>query len=176
MRYRWQASSETRVEAVAGYKGANFYSIGLEYSRQNVVDAGALFTFGNDQKRAAMLEWEYRLSKEYCFTINNVVNPTGREKWIPYRFAGGNFKRQVSKIFTCSNPAYKSSIEDTTWVARSSTKSYAGYYELMGIKLDAHQTNSTNNRMSFKPDAGKRVTLCGSNNKITLASMVKEMP
>lgn len=172
-KYEFQTSSSAQFEALAGYNGANFYSIGLTGSVQDVWQAGVNFKFGKNAKQAAMVEWEYRLSKEYCFVINLVVE-TGNQKWVPYRFAGGNWKRDVGKIFTC-NPQYKSAITSTTWVARTSSRAYSGYYQIAGVRIDAHQTNTTGNKMSYIPKSGKTVTMCGSDAKIANAAMVKEM-
>ena len=80
----------------------------------------------------------------------------------------------MGKIFTC-NPQYKSAITSTTWVARTSSRAYSGYYQIAGVRIDAHQTNTTGNKMSYIPKSGKTVTMCGSDAKIANAAMVKEM-
>lgn len=175
VRYEWNTSSSTLFEALAGYRGGNFYSIGLSGSLQNIVEAGVKFDLKPKQRRVAMVEWQYRLSKEYCFLMNNLVAATGNEKWVPHSFAGGNKKKKIKKSFKCA-ATNKSTISSYTWVARSSSKTYGGYYSLVGIKIDARQTNSEAHRISYTPKNGKRATLCGSDAKIAYASMVKEMP
>ncbi len=172
--YQWSNSNSTTFEALAGYRGANFYSLGLTGSIQNVAEAGVKFTIKPKQRRVALVEWKYRLSKEYCFLMNNMVAATGNQKWLPYSFVGGNKKKKIKKSFKCS-ARNKSTISSYTWVARASSKTYGGYYSLTGIKIDARQTNSESNRISYTPKKGKRVTLCGSNDKIVYASMVKEV-
>ena len=161
--------------ALAGFRGGNFYSIGLTGSLQNTQDAGVRFDVKAKQRRVALVEWQYRLSKEYCFVMNNLVVATGNQKWVPHSFAGGNKMQAIKKSFRCSN-SNKSSISSTTWVARASSKTYGGFYSLGGIKIDARQTNSESHRISYIPKSSKRATLCGSDAKIAYASMVKEMP
>lgn len=77
-------------------------------------------------------------------------------------------------IFTC-DPQWKTSIHNTTWVARTTTHAYSVGASVAGLGLRVKQQNSDQHKLSFNPDAGLRAYLCGSNYYPNGANMVREV-
>jgi hypothetical protein len=176
MKYEWETSDQTEMQvAYAGY--GSHYAGGLTKSWNEVNAAGIIANVGPDWNGELDLQWRFRKQRQWCLIrtpYGGVYRDSGKRRWMPLVWTGGNRNRVDSWTWQCNqdNTTYT---DNQLWVARASSVRWVQWFEIAGVQLDSVQTNSSAHRLTVIPRSGQRVHICGSNDIPTRASSVREI-
>lgn len=180
MQYVWETSEETQLEAAFTGDGGK-YAGGLMYSKMNDTSTGMDWTKGNNVSQILRVEWQYRKYQKTCYA----------DPWDQATYTLNVFTWRPNKITTGSrsednNPSWACDADTTvymdakTWVVRTSRVKWSGFFSIAKIRLAAHQTNTSQDKLTVIPDtwhAGNSepsARVCGDNDFPLYANRTKE--
>lgn len=141
---------------------------------------GAVCTSGpaqNNVNRFLYVEYEYRKWQFVCANWTYRTHYPGVYEWRPQLFTGGNVNTTTS-AWGCtpgSGGAQSSLHAHPTWMQRSGSLTYAGLFQLFGIRLDANTATSSSTKYTITPDSGQTAHYCGNDNYPTYAQRAREI-
>ncbi len=176
MRFDWETTNSTKMSiAVAGTKGS--YKGGLTYSRQQDMSAGVNPTFVNETHQVFKAEWEYHRYNLYCRdSISDATGRySGRYEYRPDFWTLGSNRVSGGNIWNCQSTAHRVRITAPTWVAKTLSTTWGGFFSIADVRLDANQANNQTHRVRLFPDTSNGARICGRGDVPSRAAQVKEM-
>jgi len=176
--FAWDNSSQSTFQVAYAGVGKN-YAGGLSYSMQSSNSAGWSDIRGDagakDKRETWKLEWEYVKQREHCFDLG-YGGYTGKTRWVPKRRLSGSDLVPDANVLPCTgtNDAY---LETSLWVARSTSSTFGGYFQIAGVSLSASQTRSSSHKATYilRPERNHG-WLCGNDEDPIYAHFVFEVP
>lgn len=170
--YDWSNTKETRTDSAINTGRDGALVKGGFTSVQND-SSGVDYSVSNNEWKDLQAQFDYRAWDLFCVDpTTGEQHPTNRWEYRPYKFTGGN--RQVtpgSGPWSCQD-RYSVSIEDTLWVAKTTSNTFSAGVDLGFLNLRSNQSNSSTHKLTINPD--RRTRICGSNAYPVNARMVRE--
>lgn len=173
--YTWETTRSSRLGIAITWSGGA-QAAGMEGSIEQNDAAGLEMKVGTNSTYGLLLNWNYRRFQGYCIP-NGPPNIGGRlisiYKWRPEAWNLGNRNVPMDIGFTC-RAQDTVQIGNRTWVARSSTATWSGWFSIGTAKLDASQTGSDRHQVVYDPLPGKTVGICGKGAQPRDAAFTRE--
>jgi hypothetical protein len=182
--FEWEQTSRTSMSIAVTGTGRN-YKGGLSFSQENVKKAGASNTkTAEGQTHQWYAGWKYKKQALWCFNAGYPYK-VGRTRWLPTEWTNSFTQAEnVATRFVC-DADYRGRVEGNLWVQRDNSSTWAGWFEIAGVKLDAKQTRSDADEIEddnlrikatyLKRDSVDHGFLCGRGAKPTDAPFTEEV-
>jgi hypothetical protein len=184
VKYAYSNTSNTKFQIAYGGTGPN-YAGGFAYSIEDSYGAGVDATVGNNFNGAWTLNYRYRQYEQFCTTHDWVDTyseaqqygaSSGETKWQAHHWLGGSQPVSNYDLYYCYSGVPAQNVYGTLWVARSTTSTLQGYFNVAGVGLDTTQQNSDYHKLSWSPDSTSNyVRICGNNSDPLHANKVREV-
>jgi hypothetical protein len=181
---KWETSTKTRFEVPLRVNGS-VVGGGMASSVEDETTAGIRWLARNNFHGVFSLMWRFRHRVEFCVNSEWVDTyreaksfgvRSGRDKYIPHRWLGGNEPVDRYDMYYCDRGVPPQKIGGYLFISRGIKHRLSGYFSIMGIGLDAEQTNSRDQtEMGYRPDPNSRYAwICGNNADPIHAQLVRE--
>jgi hypothetical protein len=170
--YTWSNTQNVVVETAANL-GANGSLVAGAFSKAQTSSAGVTFRIPAFTYVDAQVEFTFYPYHLSCADpITNDFHYSGKFEWRPYQFTIGNrMVEPYTRIFAC-NLMNATTISSESWVARTSSFTYAHGLSFFGLSLNSRQTNSSEHKLTYYPSSSTGV--CGNDAPPVAASQVRE--
>jgi hypothetical protein len=172
--YEFETTERTKLEVAWVGDGGN-YAGGFVYSKISDTSLGMKWTQGNGKSQILRPEWQFRKYRKQCY--NGRPHQTywlDVWYWRAHKATGGSERQDSTPPWSCDgDTTVRMQVE--TWVARSSTVTWDGFFSIGTVKLADQQTNSSRHKLTVTPNAGESAPrICGDNDFPLYADRIKE--
>jgi hypothetical protein len=187
MNYKWSTTRQTKLQIAytgegtvkgVGYKGGLSYT--TEKDTTNWIDA-SWPRKAEGRNLVLKTEWRYQKQKLMCETSMSGTGQeggydTGHRRFKARTWTLGNRDVPTNLFWSCPSEN-RTVIDHKVGIDNGKTNRWNEWFEIVGVKLDATQTNTTKTVLSIWPAGGfNRAKICGKGAKPGSAALVREYP
>ena len=172
--YTYETTNQTKLSI--GYSGSDGSSKGaLTASYESDSTLGKKLALGHGSSKMMKLQWQYQRGSKLCF--NEYTGDSyyvNAYKWHPDKLTGGDALPVESTPPWDCGPSTTTQMHLDTWIAKSSSVNYMGYFEIAGAKLDASTKNNDSTQLYIDITSTRGARVCGDSDFPPNANRVKE--